>query len=400
MNDHKNGFTPAIDVSRARAETPAVESGIYLNSASCSLMPQPVIDAVQDYFALETRVGGYPAMVREAGAIDAVYGSVASLINAKPNEIALMGSHTLAWQSVFQGLRFEEGDRILTSRSEYGANYVAMLQMQKRTGCVIEVIPCGNDGASDPVALDRMIDGAVKLIAINWIPTNGGLMNPAAEIGRVARSHGIPYLLDACQAIGQLRVDVEEIGCDYLTSAGRKWLRGPKGTGFLYVREDKLAEPGIIDDFGGLWTKPDAYELVPTARRYETHENEPALRLGLGAAADYALALGLDTIRERVRGLAEGLRRELAALPGIKVQDLGSEQAGLVTFAHDAVASAEITAALGEENICVKTIPRAGSYLDTLARDIPELVRVSPHYFNGEEELETFLRALRGAIGT
>ena len=192
-----------FDLTKARAETPAAEKdGIYLNNAGCSLMPQPVIKAVQEYFALEADIGGYRAMAHEAQAIEAVYASVASLINAKPNEVALMGSHTLAWQSLFQGLRFEEGDRILTARSEYAANYIAMLQMQKRTGCVVEVIPCRNDGATDPVALEKMIDDKVKLIAINWIPTNGGLMNPAAEIGCVAKTHGIPYLLDACQAVG------------------------------------------------------------------------------------------------------------------------------------------------------------------------------------------------------
>ncbi len=392
-----------LDVTKARAETPAAESGIYLNNASCSLMPQQVIDAVQDYFALEAKIGGYPALMQDTATFDAVYDSVAALINAKPNEIALMGSHTLAWQSLFQGFRFEEGDRILTSRSEYGANYVAFLQMQKRTGCVIDVIPSGNSGATDPVALEKMIDGSVKLIAINWIPTNGGLMNPAAEIGRVAREQGIPYLLDACQAVGQVSVDVKELGCDYLSSAGRKWLRGPKGTGFLYVREERLsgsgAEPGIIDDFNALWTKPDAYELVSSARRYETHEQEPALRLGLGAAADYARVLGLENIRERVRHLAEGLRAELTGFPGITVQDLGTENAGLVTFSHDTIPAQDITAVLQREDVCVKTIPRAGSFLDTLARDIPELVRVSAHYYNSEDELESFLRVLRGIVG-
>ncbi len=392
-----------FDLSKARADTPAVENGIYLNNAGCSLMPQPVIDAVQDYFALEASVGGFPAVMQEAEALKGVYASVASLINAKPNEIALMGSHTVAWQSVFYGLSFGEGDRILTSRSEYGANYVAFLQMQKRTGCIIDVIPCRNSGATDPVALEKMIDSNVKLIAINWIPTNGGLMNPAAEIGRIAKAHGVPYLLDACQAIGQMPVDVKELGCDYLTSAGRKWLRGPKGTGFLFVREDRLAasdpEPAMIDDFGALWTKPDAYELASSAQRYETHEHEPALRLGLGAAVEYARALGLENIRERVRRLAEGLRSELSNLSGITVRDLGTEHAGLVTFSHDTLSAAEITAALKAENITVKTIPRAGALIDTFARDIPELVRASAHYYNSEDELATFLRALAGAIG-
>lgn len=391
-----------IDLTKARAETPAADKAIYLNNAGCSLMPQPVIDAVQDYFALEGCIGGYPAMAQQSAAIEAVYASVAALINAKPGEIALMGSHTLAWQSVFQGLRFKEGDRILTDRSEYAANYIAMLQMKKRTGCVIDVIPCRNDGATDPVALEKMIDDKVKLIATNWIPTNGGLINPAAEIGRVARAHGIPYLLDACQAVGQMPVDVEELGCDYLSATGRKWLRGPKGTGFLYVREERLSEPGcepgIIDDIGAPWTSADAYELLDSARRFETHENAPALRLGLGAAIEYARALGLDTIRTRVNQLAEGLRTELAGLPGIRVQDLGVEHAGLVTFAHESVPAADITAALLNENITVKTIPQAGALLDTLARGIPELVRVSAHYFNSEDELEAVLKALRGAI--
>ena len=393
-----------FDLIKARAETPAADNdGIYLNNAGCSLMPQGVIDAVQDYFALEASIGGYRALAHEAHAIEAVYASVASLINAKPGEIALMGSHTLAWQSLFQGLRFKEGDRILTARSEYAANYVAMLQMQKRTRCVIDVIPCGNDGATDPVALEKMIDDRVKLIAINWVPTNGGLMNPAAEIGRIARAHGIPYLLDACQAVGQMPVDVEQLGCDYLSATGRKWLRGPKGTGFLYVREERLSEPGcepgIIDDIGAPWVRPEGYDLLDTARRFETHEYAPALRLGLGAAVEYARALGLETIRERVKHLASGLRNELAGLSGISVQDIGVEHAGLVTFSHDSVAAADMTAALLNENICVKTIPRAGAYLDTLARDIPELVRVSAHYYNSEDELEVLLKALRAAIG-
>jgi cysteine desulfurase/selenocysteine lyase len=391
-----------IDVLKARAETPAAENGIYLNNAGCSLMPGPVIDAVQGYFALEARTGGYPTMMQEAKKIDAVYTSIASLINAKPKEIALMSSHGVAWSSVFYGLSFKEGDRILTSRSEYGANYVAFLQMQKRTGCVIDVIPCANSGATDPVALEKMIDDRVKLIAITWIPTNGGLMNPAAEIGRVANDHGIPYLLDACQAVGQTPVDVHELGCDYLTATGRKWLRGPKGTGFLYVREDRLAtgnpEPAIIDDFGAPWTDANEYILVDSARRFESHEKEPALMLGLGAAAEYAQALGLENIRKCVDDLAEGLRSELANLPGITVQNLGTKHAGLVTFTHDTVAAADITAALQNENISVKTIPRAGALLDTLARDLPVLVRISAHYFNSEDELDTTMSVLRRAI--
>ena len=390
-----------MDIEALRSETPGVRESVYLNTGSCALMPQPVIDAVQDYFALEAKIGAYPAMMQAHDKSEAVYGSIARLINAKPNEIALMSSHSHAWTSVFYGIQFAAGDRILTSRSEYGANYVAFLQMRKRTGCAIDVIPSDNSGATSPAALERMIDDRVKLIAINWIPTNGGLVNPAAEIGRIAKAHGIPYLLDACQAVGQMPVDVNELACDYLASAGRKWLRGPKGTGFLFVREDRLddIEPAVIDDVGAVWTAPGAYELRPDARRFETHEHEPALRLGLGAAADYALALGLDAIRARIRALAEGLRAELASIPGVTVRDLGTEQAGLVTFSHESVAAAQITATLKDKGIWVKTIPRSGALLDTTARNLDELVRVSAHYYNSQEELERFLDSLRAITG-
>lgn len=364
-------------------------------------MPRPVIDAVQDYFALEARVGGYPATFEKADARDAVYGSVARLIGAKPEEIALMGSNTLAWASVFYGMMFREGDRILTSRSEYGANYVAFVQMQKRTGCIIDVIASDNTGATSPAALEQMIDNRVKLIAVNWIPTNGGLVNPAAEIGRVANRHNIPYLLDACQAVGQMPVDVGEIGCDYLTSAGRKWLRGPKGSGFLYVKQERLGdfEPAIIDDIGAAWSEPDSYVLRPDARRFETHEHDPALRLGLGAAAEYALSIGIENIRGHVRGVADNIRKELSAMPGISVQDLGSENCGLVTFNHENLPANEMTAALQDKGIWVKTIPRAGALIDTTARGIGELVRISAHYFNADGDLEACLRELREISG-
>jgi len=389
-----------MDLNKLREETPGAESAVYLNNASCSLMPQPVVDTVQDYFALEARIGGFPAVAEKAEAHEAVYGSVARLIGAQPGEIALMGSNTLAWTSVFYGMKFSEGDRILTSRSEYGANYVAFLQMQKRTGCIIDVIPSGNSGATSPTALEQMLDERVKLIAVNWIPTNGGLINPAAEIGRVANRHNIPYLLDACQAVGQMPVDVSDIGCDYMTSAGRKWLRGPKGSGFLYVKEERLNdfEPAIIDDIGAAWTEPDRYVLRADARRFETHEHSPAIRLGLGAAAEYALSIGIEKIQDHVRGVADNIRKELSDMPGISVQDLGSENCGLVTFHHESLSAGEIMARLQDKGIWAKTIPRAGALMDTTARGIGDLMRISAHYFNSADDVGTCLRELRSMV--
>jgi cysteine desulfurase / selenocysteine lyase len=242
------------------------------------------------YLHREAEISGYEAASEAHAELDGVYSSVARLLDADRAEIALTENATVAWQLAFYAMTFRPGDRILTARAEYAANYVAFLQMAKRTGAVIEIIPDDPDGVLDPEALERMIDGRVKLVAITWVPTNGGLRNPAAAVGRIARMHGVTYLLDACQAVGQMPTKVAELGCDILTATGRKFLRGPRGTGFLYVRRELMLslEPPMIDHFAAPWVAADRYELRPDARRFETWENNYTARLGLGRAIDYA----------------------------------------------------------------------------------------------------------------
>jgi cysteine desulfurase/selenocysteine lyase len=294
-----------LDIAGLRADTPGADHRLHLDNAGASLMPRPVLEAVTGHLGREALIGGYAAAAEADERLADVYGGVARLINAAADEIALKESATAAWQMAFYALAggFRPGDRILTARAEYAANYVAFLQVARRTGAVVEVIPDDAQGVLDPEALERMLDERVRLIAITWIPTNGGLVNPAAAVGRVARRHATPYLLDACQAVGQLPVDVEALGCDMLSATGRKFLRGPRGTGFLYVRRDLLCrlEPPMIDHFAAPWVTPDSYRLRDDARRFESWESDHAARLGLGAAVDYALALGLDAIEARCR---------------------------------------------------------------------------------------------------
>lgn len=389
-----------MDIERLRADTPGVAHRVHLNNAGSGLMPQPVLDAVKDHLDLEARIGGYEAKAQENDRIEAAYSSVARLIGAEKSEIAFVENATVAWQQAFFSQSFKEGDRILVAEVEYAANYVACLQMQKRTGCVIDVIPNDESGAIDCEVLEKMIDEHVKLIAITWIPTNGGLVNPAAGVGRIARAHGIPYLLDACQAPGQMPVNVEELGCDFLSATGRKFMRGPRGTGFLYVRSNMLEhlEPYMLDHFGAVWTGPKTYEMRPDARRFETWESALALHLGLGAAADYALQIGLEAIQKRVLMLADRLRDALAEMPGVSVQDIGAQQCAIVTFSHEQIDAHSIKAAMSAENINISVSKPDSTLLDARARSLPDLVRVSPHYYNSKDELETFLSALLRVI--
>jgi selenocysteine lyase/cysteine desulfurase len=382
-----------FDLEKIRADTPAASRRAFLHNAGSALMPVPVVQAMKDHLDLEAEIGGYAAAAFRAHELDGVYGSVARLLNASADEIALVENATVGWQMAFYAQSFAPGDRILTAQAEYAANYVAFLQVARRTGAVIEVIPSDERGAVDVAALERMIDSRVRLVAITWVPTNGGLTNPAAEIGRVTRAHGIPYLLDACQAVGQMPVDVQAIGCDMLSATGRKFLRGPRGSGFLYVRRELMRrlEPPMIDHFGAPWVATDRYELRDDARRFETWENNYAARLGLGIAVDYALGIGLLAIEERCRLLATRLRTGLSDIAGARVHDLGHSPNAIVSFTIGDVPAEKVVTWAAEAGITIGASDPSSTRLDAEARSLPPVVRASPHYYNTEDEIDRLL---------
>ena len=385
-----------IPIDRIRADTPGLPDTTHLIASGASLMPQPVVAAVTTHLNLEAEIGGYEAHTVKAVELDGVYSSIARMLGAVPEEIAIMESATVAWCHAFYAIPLKPGQRILTCEAEYAANYVAFLQRAKREDVVIETVPSDDAGAVDLDALERMANGNVGLIAMTWIPTNGGLVNPAAEIGRIARAHGIPYLLDACQAIGQMPVNVDELGCDFLSATGRKFLRGPRGTGFLYLRKERLVElePAMIDHFGAPWTAANGYTLRDDARRFETWENAYALRAGLGAAVDYALEIGLDDIQARAWGLADKLRGKLLEVPGACIRDIGRETCAIVSFTVDGLDPRETVAALRGQRINIGTSSPESTRLDSEARRLPILLRAAPHYYNTSEELDRLIMAL------
>jgi len=388
-----------LDIDALRADTPGTANRIHLNNAGAGLMMTPVVEAMRQHLDLELNIGGYEAKNEARAAHDGVYDSIAQMLGAARSEIALVENATVAWNKAFFGISFREGDRILTCESEYGANYIGYLQIAKWKGAKIEVIPNDSSGAIDPEALRAMLDDRVRLISITHIPTSGGLVNPAEEIGAIAREHNILYLLDACQTVGQMPVDVSKIGCDMLSATGRKFLRGPRGTGFLYVRSDIIPdlEPPMIDHFAANWVDANTYTLRTDAKLFELWENNYAAQLGLGVAVDYALDLGLEAIQERAGLLADRLREGLEAVQGATVRDLGQVKCAIVTFDVADKPSTEIAAVLNKNNINCSTSTADSTVLDFKARNLPTLVRLSPHYYNTETEIDTALDVIEAA---
>ena len=386
-----------IDVEKVRAETRGCSNLIHFNNAGASLMPAPVSDYLCDFLREEEIKGGYETRSLRNAEVENFYTSVSRLLNAKPKEIAFVENATRAWDMVFYALPLGPGDKILTTVSEYGSNLIAYLHRAKQTGAEVVIVPNDDFGQIDVNALEQSIDKKTKLISISHIPTGGGLVNPAHDVGRIAKKHSIPFLLDACQSVGQMHLDVQEIGCDFLSATGRKYLRGPRGTGFLYVQEDWIErlEPPLLDQYAAELIDANTYEIRTDARRFENWERYFAGQAALGQAVDYAMELGLEAIERRVVDLAACLREGLQETGVLELTDQGVKKSGLVTFQHQRLDAEQVKALVSKQNINVSTSSGSGMKLSYLERGLDGLVRASVHYYNTVEEINKFITVVR-----
>ncbi|MBC3271154.1 aminotransferase class V-fold PLP-dependent enzyme [Pseudomonas sp. SWRI81] len=389
-----------MDIDQLRADTPAVAQLIHFNNAGAALMPTPVIDAVTRHIQLEARLGGYEAAGQQSQEVENVYTAIARLINARTDEIAVIENATRAWDMAFYSLPLRPGDVVLTSSTEYAGNYIPYLQLKQQRGIEIRVIPNDEHGQVSLTALEALLDDQrVALISLPVIATNGGPVQPVEQVGALARAAGVLFLLDACQAVGQMPIDVQKIGCHMLTATSRKYLRGPRGMGFLYVERAlcQSLEPVFLDLHAASLQSAEQFTIRADARRFENWECNVAAKLGLGAAVHYALAQGIEPMWQRIQHLGEYLRLRLAEIRGVTPRDLGMQKSGIVTFTHDQHSAAQVQQWLAgqETRINVSTSTLRSTLLDMQQRDLLEVSRASLHAYNTEAEIDTLIAALR-----
>jgi cysteine desulfurase/selenocysteine lyase len=379
------------EIQQLRAETRGTAERIHFNNAGASLPPDVVVETVISYLKEEAVFGGYETEFKYKEQLNNTYNLIARLINAGTDEVAIVENASTGWGLVFNGIDFQKGDEIITSEMEYVTNVLAFLNAKKTHGVEIKVISNDEHGNFLLSELEKAISPKTKLIAVTHIASTTGNVMPIIEIGNIANRHNLLYLLDACQSVGHVPLDVKEINCDMLAVTGRKYLRAPRGTGFLYIKkavQDRL-KIFFMDGFSAPAISLDDYRLRGDARRFELYEKNRALTLGLGKAVEYALSIGVDRIWHRIQYLATLMRQQLQDIEGVNVHDFGNQQCGIVTFTVNGLDSTLIKNKLAEKQINV-SVGKAESTLYYMTKNhLTSVVRASVHYYNTEQEIKT-----------
>ncbi|MBC8046500.1 MAG: aminotransferase class V-fold PLP-dependent enzyme [Fimbriimonadaceae bacterium] len=391
-----------MDISKFRNDTPGCNNVTHFNNAGCSLHTQQVLDAINNYLHLEATIGGYETAALKANEINSFYDAVSQLLKCKSSNIAFAHSATDGYAKAISSIPFSRGDVILTTDNDYVSNQIQFISLQKRIG--IKIIMAANllSGEVDPDSIEENIrKHHPKLVAVTHVPPNSGMIQPVEQIGEICKTHDILYLVDACQSAGQLDVDINKIHCDFLSAAMRKFMRGPRGTGFLFVSDKVLEmqlEPMFIDMRGADWTEENNYQPLPDAKRFEYVELSYALLMGATIAITYALNVGLKNIAERNLQLCDHARNQLLTIPGLKLLDKGSVKSSIITIHVENINSISLRDELIKRKINTGAAGKKFAFIDFTQKGVDHALRISPHYYNTFEEIDVVVEAIKEII--
>ena len=360
------------------------------------LSPHPVIDSVISHLQLEQRIGGYEAASQAEKEVANFYTQLAQLLNCESSEIAFMESATRAWQSALLSLDLKAGDEIITAGNEYVGNYLSLLALARHRGIRFQTLALGADGLIKAEELENQLSTKTRAIVVTHIASQRGDIQDIKAIAEIARSEGICLLVDACQSVGQLPLDLQEIKCDFLCGTGRKYLRGPRGTGFLFARNQSTASftPPVLDLQSASWDAAESFTVKKNAGRFESFERNLAGQIGLGRAVEYANSLGMIHIAARIQGLAERLVAGLQSLQGVRIHELSEPRSGIVTFSKTGAEAAALQSHLYQRGINTSISKRNNARLDLDRETQGDVIRASLHYYNTSSEIERFIQVI------
>jgi cysteine desulfurase/selenocysteine lyase len=391
-----------INVQQLRKDFPILKSGVvYLDNAASSLTPEPVLEKMLEFYheyRANVERGVHRLSQRASEEFESVHEKVADFINAKSESEIIMTRNTTEGTNVIaNGLKWNKGDKIVTSIIEHHSNFILWLRLKARCGTNLEIVNPKEPamfGLLDPADFEKAIDDKTKLVAITHISNVLGGITPVREITEIAHEHGAYVLIDGAQSVPHMRVDVQKIGCDFLAFSGHK-MCAPTGSGVLYVREELIdeVEPlyiggGTIADVG-----MDHYELEQGSARFEAGTPAIAEAIGLGAAVDYLEKIGMKNVEEYERKLTEKMYEVLSGIP--KVEIYGPEpknRIAIMTFNvgnlnwHDVALTLDVSA-----NIMVRSGHHCALPLTKYIIRRPGTIRASAYFYNTEEEVDKFL---------
>ena len=395
-NKARKSFLNMLDIKKIRLETPGCQSRIHFNNAGSSLNPKGVFVAVQSYLNREQEIGSYEAAEEAKVLINSFYTKFSELLNCSESEIAFIENSTRAWEMAVHSISWKPGDQIITGENEYGSNYLGLLHLAKQRSLKILTIPNDESGTISLSQLEESVTDKTRLIAITHVASQRGDVQPASKVGEIANKHNILYLLDACQSVGQINLDTKSLKCDFLCGSGRKYLRGPRGTGFLYTKSTalKTLEPVFLDLHSANWKNVGSYEFVRDAKMFECWERNMAAMIGLTTAVEYLLKLDVKMVEQRVKQLSLNLREKLSELAAIKILEKSNNCSGIVTFTKTSISATDLKDELQKKGINISVIKQRNARLDLGKECTGDINRASLHYYNSEQEISEFIKEL------
>ena len=378
-------------------------SVVHFNHSGAGLPSPETVQAVVDHLRLEAERGPMEAGAIASDAIRNSYQVAAQLLGCAPQDVAFGTSHGQLYGNLIASIPLSAGDKIFVSRQEWIGNVLCLQRSANLSGASLSLMASDDTSAVDPIALGESLSSEVRIVALTWIGAGSALINPAAAIGAAIRHAGSSafFIIDASQAIGQVPINVAEIGCDALIACGRKFLRGPRGTALAYISPRLAAEivPRSIDNVSSTLSNGNVV-VANSAQAFEFGEESVALKLGLGKAIEQALSLGVDRIRLKLHHKAAILRQALAVVPGVQLLDLGNSKGAAVTFAINGVACATAKQRLADQGINIGMNGPGYTPYDLSIRGISELLRASVHLSTTDDDIALIVNATRSISQT